>query len=139
MSNLISAMRAIAAPRRRGGVPAVAMKAMLEPWVARIDARFRLVCASIDPDLLLLPGGSLLAVLFSLYANIKLLLPVSFGGLPARRAPARRMAVYLAAAWCIGFALLLHRAGAQPGSSCNRTIGGLHLNLIGPLQFSGAS
>jgi hypothetical protein len=86
VSNLISAMRAIAAPRRRGGVPAVAMKAMLEPWVARIDARFRLVCASIDPDLLLLPGGSLLALLFSIYINIKFLLPVSFGGLPARSA-----------------------------------------------------
>src|SRR5271155_1595022 len=100
-------MRAIAAPSRRGVVPAVATTAMLEAWVARIDARFRLVCASIDPDLLLLPGGSLLALLFSVYANIKLLLPVSFGGLPARSAAARRMAVYLAAAWCIGLALIL--------------------------------
>jgi len=79
-------MRAVAARSRRGIVPAAAMKAILEPWVARTDARFKLVCASIDPDLLLLPGGSLLALLFSVYANIKVVLPVSFGGLPARSA-----------------------------------------------------
>ena len=83
VSNLVSAMRAIVAPSRRDVVPAPAMRAMLDAWTARIDTRLGLVCASIDPDLLVLPGGSFLALLFSAYANIKLLLPASFGGLPA--------------------------------------------------------
>lgn len=68
MSNL----KPIAAPSRLGIVPAAAMKVLLAPCAARIDAGFRLVCASIDQGLLHLPGGSLHALLLWVYANIKL-------------------------------------------------------------------
>jgi hypothetical protein len=73
--------------------------------MARIGRRFRLVGANIDPSLLMLPGGSLLALLFWVYANIEVLW-VSASGRLIRRAPTRT-AVYIAMVVCTELALVL--------------------------------
>ena len=77
---------------------------VLESCVLWIGSRFRLVGASVDPGLLMLPGGTLLALLPWVYANVQLLW-VPAGGRPICFAPRRRTAIYIAVATCIELAL----------------------------------
>jgi hypothetical protein len=70
------------------------MNAFIESSAGRIAAQIQNVGASFDPEVLSLPGGSIIAVLLWLYASTRLTLK--------RGAPSRSVIEPVAPAACVG-------------------------------------